>query len=288
MVEHQNNKRVLLAVLAHPDDETFGMGGTLARYARQGVDVHLVCATKGEAGQVDPEYLKDFQSVADRRMYELKCAARILGLSDVYFLDYRDSGMPGSADNQHPDALASAPVAEVAAKVAHYIRKLQPQVLLTFDPIGGYKHPDHIATHRACLEAFHLSASQAFQDGLPPYQPQKLYYHVISKGLLRFGLRILPLFGQDPRHFGRNGDIDLVELVKDGDFPVHAEIDIRSVEGIKNEAAACHASQWQSPTPRRNPLNWFMRRYSKKEQFMRAYPPAEVGLREKDLFAGIG
>ena len=288
MVDHENHKQVLLAVLAHPDDESFGLGGTLALYARRGVEVHLVCATRGEAGQVAAELLDGFDSIANRREHELHCAAGVLGLSGVHFLDYRDSGMPGTADNQHPDALAAAPVVEVAAKVAHYIRQLRPQVLVTFDPIGGYKHPDHIAVHMACVEAFHLSGSDAFQDKLPPHQPQKLYYHVISKGMLRFGLRVLPLFGKDPHHFGRNGDIDLVQLVEEGDFPIHAEIDIRSVERIKDAAAACHVSQLQDSTPRRGPLNWFMRRYSKKEQFMRAFPPAEVGLHEDDLFAGIG
>jgi len=288
MAEHENHKQVLLAVLAHPDDESFGMGGTLALYAQRGVEVHLVCATRGEAGQVAAEFLDGFDSVADRREHELHCAAGVLELSSVHFLDYRDSGMPGSDDNQHPDALTAAPVDEVAAKIAGYIRQLQPQVLLTHDPIGGYKHPDHIAVHKASVEAFHLSGSDAFQDERPPYQPQKLYYHVISKGLLRFGVRMLQLFGKDPHHYGRNGDVDLVELVEDGNFPIHAEIDIRSVEEIKEAAAACHVSQLQDSTPRRGPLSWFMRRYSKKEQFMRAFPPAEVGLREKDLFAGLG
>jgi len=181
----------------------------------------------------------------------------------------------------------AAPPQEVAAKVAHYIRQLQPQVILTFDPIGGYKHPDHIATHIATVEAFHLSGSESFQDGLPPTNAQKLYYHVIPKGLLRFGLRLLPLFGRDPRRFGKNGDIDLVALVEDGDFPVHAEIDIRDMEELKNKAAACHVSQLEDGTPQRGPISWFMRRYSRKEQFMRAYPPAEVDLLENDLFAGI-
>jgi LmbE family N-acetylglucosaminyl deacetylase len=287
MAEHESQKQILLAVLAHPDDESFGMGGTLAFYAQRGVEVHLVCATRGEAGQVAAEFLDGFDSVADRREHELHCAAGVLELSSVHFLDYRDSGMQGSDDNQHPDALTAAPVEEVATKIARYIRQMRPQVILTHDPIGGYKHPDHIAVHKACVEAFHLSSSEAFQDELPPHQPQKLYYHVISKGLLRFGVRVLPLFGKDPHHYGRNGDVDLVELVEDGDFPIHAEIDIRSVEEIKDAASACHVSQLHGSTPRRGPLNWFMRRYSKKEQFMRAFPPAEVGLREKDLFAGI-
>ena len=107
----------LLSVLAHPDDESFGMGGTLAHYARQGVAVHLVCATRGEVGDVDPQYLRGFNSVAERREHELRCAAEKLGLTSVHFLDYRDSGMPGSDDNHHPRALASAPIEDVAQRL---------------------------------------------------------------------------------------------------------------------------------------------------------------------------
>ncbi len=141
----------MLVCLAHPDDETFGMGGTLALYTRRGVQVHLVCGTRGEVGEMTPELMEGFSSIGERRESELRCAAGILDLAGVYFLGYRDSGMPGTSDNQHPNALAAQPVDEVAEKVAHFIRLLHPQVMVTHDPIGGYKHPDHIAMHRASL-----------------------------------------------------------------------------------------------------------------------------------------
>jgi len=280
MAEEQ---KVLLAVLAHPDDESFGMGGTLAYYARHGVQVYLVCATRGEVGEVDPTYLEGFHSIAERRESELRCAAGILGLAGVTFLDYRDSGMPGSPDNNHPDALVAAPLDQVAAKVAHQIRLVKPQVLLTFDPIGGYKHPDHIAIQRATTQAFTLAGDPSFEDGLPSFQPQKLYYHVIPKGFLRLAVRLLKLFGRDPRHFGRNGDIDLQTLVEEGDFPVHAEVDIRSVRKAKEAAGACHASQ-QGGIPRRGPVGWLLGWLDRKEQFMRAMPPAKAGLHDSGLF----
>lgn len=279
--------RTLLAVLAHPDDESFGMGGTLALYAQRGVAVYLVCATRGEAGEVSPEYLRGFSSIAERREAELRCAAEKLGLSGVYFLDYRDSGMAGSPDNHHPKALAAAPLEEVAAKVTGYIRRLRPQVVLTFDPIGGYRHPDHIAVHRATVRAFELAGDSAFDDGNPPYQPSRLYFHVIPKGLLRFAVSILPLLGKDPRRFGRNSDIDLVSLVRQGDFPVHARIDYRAVAALKDAASLCHASQLDGPSLRRGPMRWAQVLFGQKDYFMRAFPPAEPGLREKDLFAGI-
>jgi LmbE family N-acetylglucosaminyl deacetylase len=281
------NGRVLLSVLAHPDDESFGMGGTLALYAQRGVEVHLVCATRGEAGEMDASYLQGYASIAERREAELRCAAQNLGLAGVDFLDYRDSGMLGSADNQHPQALAAQPVERVAERVAHHIRRLRPQVVLTFDPIGGYKHPDHIAVHNATVVAFHLAGSQEFQDGLLPFQPQKLYFHLFPKGWLRFAVRILPLLGKDPRRFGNNQDIDLVSLVQGGDFPTHARINYRTVMQRKNNAAACHISQLSGAGLRRGPLRWFQDLFGNYDLYMRAYPPPEPGLRERDLFTGV-
>jgi N-acetyl-1-D-myo-inositol-2-amino-2-deoxy-alpha-D-glucopyranoside deacetylase len=277
----------MLVCMAHPDDETFGMGGTLALYARQRVQVHLVCATRGDVGDVDSELMQGFSSVAERRESELRCAAGILGLSGVYFLGYRDSGMPGSADNHHPNALAAQPVEVVAAKVVHYIRSLLPQVVVTHDPIGGYKHPDHIAMHRATLRAFELAADPNFSSDLPPFQPQKLYYQTIPKTLIRWAVRVAPLLRMDPHHFGRNRDIDLASLVEAGDFPTHARINCRSVSEIRDEATACHTSQLGGAIGRKGPMTVLRRYFGSTETFMRAYPPPENGLREKDLFSGI-
>lgn len=287
MGSNSTNKHTLLAVLAHPDDESFGMGGTLALYARKGVDVHLVCATRGEAGEVDPAYLENFGSIAERREYELRCAANKLELTSVHFLDYRDSGMPGSAENQHPQALINAPLEDVAAKVAGYIRQLQSQVVLTFDSIGGYKHPDHIAVHHATVKAFQLAGDPDFKDAYPPYRPLKLYFHVFPKGFLRFAIWLLRLFRQDPQRFGRNQDIDLTSLVGDGDFPIHAKIDYSSVRDIKEAASLCHASQLDGASQRRGPIRWVTYLISRQDNFLRAEPPPTPGLCEQDLFADI-
>ena len=106
-----NKKKTLVFVGAHPDDETFGIGGTLAKYASDGVNVYYICATRGEAGEVStPELMTGYSSVGDLRWTELKCAAQALGLIDVIYLGYRDSGMAGSEDNNHPQALATAPL----------------------------------------------------------------------------------------------------------------------------------------------------------------------------------
>jgi len=285
-----DSKRTLLAVLAHPDDESFGMGGTLALYARQGVDVYLVCATRGEAGEVAPEMLEGYASIADRRVAELGCAANILGLKNVYFLNYRDSGMEGSPDNQNPRSLYAAPLDEVAARVTHYIRLLRPQVVLTFDPIGGYRHPDHIKIQQAAVRAFEAAGdSQMFPDpdGLPTYQPQKLYFHTMSRRFLRIAVRVLRFFGQDPAHWGRNKDIDLTAVAVQ-DFPVHAEIDYGAVAKVRLEAAACHASQG-GPAITGGAIGLINRILGQKEYFMQAYPPVVTpyGRRATDLFEDV-
>lgn len=278
----------LLAVLAHPDDESFGTGGTLARYAWSGVDVHLICATGGEEGTVDERHLEGYISIGERRMAELRCAAEALGLSSVTMLGYRDSGMPGTPANNHPEALAAQPLEAVAARVTHEIRRLRPQVVITFDPIGGYRHPDHIACHRATVEAFHAAGDpERFPGGPPPYTPQKLYYHTFSRNLLRLMVRLMPLFGQDPRRFGRNKDVDIASLAE-VEFPIHARIDILPVLRAREAASACHASQGGgSAGPLRLMLSRFFALLGGYETFMRAYPPAPDGLRENDLFAGV-
>ena len=278
-------KQTILAVLAHPDDESFGMGGTLALYASRGVAVHLVCATRGEVGDVAPELLAGFDSIADLRESELRCAAGILGLAGVHFLDYRDSGMPGSLDNTHPKALAFQPLDEVAANVVCYIRDLKPQVVLTFDPIGGYRHPDHIAIQRATALAFERAADPGFapQSG-PPWLPQRLYFHKMPNGLLKFAVKVLPLVGRDPHKFGSNGDIDLVPIAE-ASFPTHARVDIRSVLEKKEKAGACHVSQGGGRMGG-GVVSLLMRMFSGSETFMRAYPPVEKGEKvAHDLFA---
>ncbi len=283
----EDDKRAILAVLAHPDDESFGMGGTLALYARQGASVYLVCATRGEAGGVDPEYMHGFTSIAARREAELCCASKKLGLTGVHFLDYRDSGMPGSQDNQHPQALMAAPLEDVASKIASYIRQLRPQVVLTFDPIGGYKHPDHIAVHKATVKAFELAGQASFVSDLPPYQPAKLYFQVFQWGHMRFALRVLIFLGVDLRRFGRNRDIDLITLVKESNFPVHTKISCRSVANQKHEASLCHASQFWGTSLPRGTLRWLQALMGSTEHYMRAIPPASPGLKERDLFEGL-
>jgi len=280
--------KTILAVLAHPDDETFGLGGTLALYARKGYDVYYVCATRGEVGAADPEHMQGFKDAAEMRTAELMRAAKILGLKEVFFLGYRDSGMPGSPDNSHPDAQVARPVEEVAGRVVKYIRELKPDVVITFDPIGGYRHPDHIHIHKATVLAFEKANDASFHpEAGSAFKPQALYYHVFPRWFLKWATRLMPLVGKDPRKFGRNGDIDLTQLLVD--FPVHVRLNIREVEKIKQHASAQHASQGGGGNTSR--WSWFgvlNRLFGGHDMYMRAHPPVAKDFRVRhDLFDGI-
>lgn len=279
-------KRTILAVLAHPDDETFGTGGTLALYANRGVDVYLVCATRGEVGEMPEEMMTGFNTIGEKREAELRCAGDTLGLKSIFFLGYRDSGMPNTPDNKHPQALAAQPVETVAAEVAQYIRKLRPQVVITFDPIGGYYHPDHIAIHKATVRAFELAGDGSFQtDDLEAFSPAKLYFQTIPRGFMRAAIFLWKLIGRDPHKFGANADIDMAAIAE-VEFPISTHVNCRAVAQIRDAATACHASQGGTSMAG-GVTGWFRRFFFSTEEYMRAFPPVKSGEKETDLFAGI-
>ena len=131
-----NRSQALLGVFAHPDDESFGPGGTLARYAAQGAQVHVIIATDGDAGSVNENHQRqDGRTLAQERSEELARAAVELGVASIWNLPYRDSGMRGSPDNAHPRALMQQPIERLAAELVDYIRRLKPQVVITHDPL---------------------------------------------------------------------------------------------------------------------------------------------------------
>jgi LmbE family N-acetylglucosaminyl deacetylase len=271
--------RTLLAIFAHPDDESFGPGGTLAKYAAEGVAVHLLCATLGEAGNSDTSDLNECEDLACRREQELRCAASILGLAEVHILGYRDSGMSGSPANQHPRALVRAEPDVLAGQVAELMRRLRPQVVLTFGPFGGYGHPDHVAMHRATVAAFEWLREDE--------RPQKLYFTTLSQTSLRWVMRLMPLFGMDPEAVGKNRDVNLRAALAH-ELPVTARIDISAYYEVKQRAAACHSSQLSGPGSFWGRLpRWLERCWQSTETFHRAVPPFRRGeRRERDLFAG--
>ena len=281
-------QRTLVFFGAHPDDEAFGVGGTLAQYAAAGFKVYYVCATRGEAGEAAPEYLEGYTTMGDMRWAELKCSAQMLGLADIIHLGYRDSGMLGSKDNEHPEALVAAPLEQVAGRMVKVIRNIEPEVVVTFDPIGGYRHPDHIAIHNAAVKAFYAAGdAKQYPEAGSAFQPQKLYFSIFSRRLLKIAVKLMPLFGQDPHRLGVNKDIDIASLVE-VDFPTHTIIRLtkQAIE-TRNKASACYVSQLGG-TPRRSMLFRLAEKFSRqRDLYMRAYPPADGRRREVDLFEGV-
>ncbi len=284
------DKRLLFA-FPHPDDESFGPGGTIAKYAREGADVYYVCATRGEVGTVEPELLQPYQHLPeDQRLgalrgQELRNAADILQLTGLYYLGYRDSGMIGSADNQDPRAFINADPDRVTGQLVKIFRSVQPQVVVTFDPFGGYGHPDHIFIHHRVTEVFHASGDAArYPDAGAPYQPQKLYWAVFPKRLIKFFVLLMRLTRRDPTKFGRNGDINLIDIAAH-DYPATTFINVRRYYDIKQAAARCHTSQLAGGPGRFNTLQKWL---SPAETFRLVEPAtAKKRLKERDLFDGI-
>jgi LmbE family N-acetylglucosaminyl deacetylase len=280
-------ERRLMTVLAHPDDESFGIGGTLARYAAEGVAVHIVIATDGVAGSVASGYEHTLQELAAVRARELEAAVRTLG-GTLHMLGYRDSGYIGDPANQHPDAFVQSDVDEAAGRVVRLIRELQPQVIITHDETGGYYHPDHIHCWRITTRAFHAAGDPAQYADIGPasYQPRRLYYTAFSNRMVKVFTALMRLRGQDPTKAGRNKDIDWTRI---GIPPqkLHARIDYRDYWEVKKQASAEHASQGGGTTRSRLFPEWFQRRFMASETFIRAVPPAADGYRETDLFNGV-
>lgn len=283
-----SDRRILIA-FAHPDDESFGLGGFIARYVKAGVDVYYICATNGDVGTVSPELLNGYESIKDLRLAELDRASAILGFKQVFKFGYKDSGMMGDAANDDPASLwwtwNNRPE-EVTRRVVEVIREIQPQVVITFNKYGGYGHPDHIAIQRATTEAFHLAGDPNYlTPGLQPCQPQKLYYNNIPTMVLKFAVNWMRFRGKDPRKVGRNQDIDLVRILENVE-PSHTRIDVSAYLDDWDAASACHISQGggrSSFVPR-----WMRKRFGLKQGFTRVHPvPSNRRVYERDVFEGV-
>ena len=161
-----------MCVLAHPDDESLGMGGTLARYASEGVETYLVTATRGERGWFgDPKENPGLTALGEIRDKELQGAAEALGVREIYFMDYIDGD------------LDQAPHDEAVAKVVSRIRRVKPDVVITFAPDGAYGHPDHIAICQFTTAAVMCAADAEYGDkSQEPHRISKLYYMAWPKG----------------------------------------------------------------------------------------------------------
>lgn len=262
----------LMLVLAHPDDETLGNGGTIARYADEGIESHLVTATGGEEGWFgDPDDNPGPDELARIREEELRGAAGVLGLAGVDLLGYRDG------------QLAGAPAPEVIGKIVSHIRRVRPQVVITFDQVGLYGHPDHIAITQFTTAAVVSAASASYSDpeGREPHQVSKLYYMAWTEE--QIGLYEEP-FGEFLMHV----DGSERRSVPWPEWGITTRIDSADSWRRVWEAVTCHRSQLPGYQKLLDLPEEKHRRLWGTNLYYRAFSTVDCGdSLEDDLFAGL-
>ncbi|MDT7789257.1 MAG: hypothetical protein QOF58_7676 [Pseudonocardiales bacterium] len=262
--------RTLLAVHAHPDDESTSTGGILAHYASLGARIVLVTCTNGELGDA-PGGIKPFtpahdpSRVAAHRLGELQTACRVLGVTDVELLGYHDSGI--AAWENPRGAFVDVPVSAAADQVARLIEHYEPQVVVTYDAENTAQHQDHLHAARVATAAFDLSAVAA-----------KLYYKAHGRAYWERLIRVAASVGIHR---------DLPTGLDDVDRRITTTIDTRAVVARKRAALHCHASQLGSSIAGRLPPAEFAEALG-VEDFVRARDTTGSPVPETDLFAGLG
>lgn len=238
--------RRLLLVHAHPDDESLTTGGTIARYAAEGVSVTVLTCTLGEEGEViGNEWAQLVAGDADQlggyRIGELASALAALGAQRPRFLkgagNFRDSGMADTPSASNPRAFVNADVDEAVEAVVAVIRELRPHVVITYDALGGYGHPDHVRAHSITTAAVEAAGSSRYPQAGQPWDPPKFYWTVTEAGALGRGLRAVGELPDGWRH-AEPGELPSVP-----DGSVTAAVDVSAVLDAKRAAMAAHATQ---------------------------------------------
>ena len=277
----------LLAVHAHPDDESSKGAGTVAKYHHDGVRTVLVCCTGGEEGDIlNPAMNRDEvkANIAAVRRDELDAAAGIIGYDEVVMLNYRDSGMADSEANAHPECFAAAPLSEAVERLARILRRARPQVVLTYgDEQGGYPHPDHLRVHEITQPAIDQAADATWvSDAGEPWQVAKVYYSVWSKKRIELThAKYLELGLESPysqEWLDRPWQDNLI----------NASIPIDGYSEVRFDALLAHATQIDPESP-----FWFglprevAASIHPYDDYIRASSRVPVSGLEDDLFAGL-
>lgn len=274
--------RRLLAVFAHPDDESFGPGGTLAVHSAAGVDVHIAVLTDGVAG-TPADGFPAGEALAQVRRWELRAAAEVLGAT-LHHFDYHDSGFTGDARNQDPASFINVDPAGPTADLVELIRRVRPDVVITHDENGSYHHPDHIRCHEITLAAFDAAGDpELFPEAGSPFRPARLYSETRSNRPMRFASAVLRLVGRDPTRMGVNRDVDMTRIGMDP-ARITTRVDVRAGWATKRAAGARHVSQRGDIGPLRYAPTWLLALLAPRELFIRERPPPWPGLREHSLF----
>ncbi len=274
----------LLGVFAHPDDEGM-IGGALLQYHADGAETGLIYATRGEAGQIADPVLATRETLGQVREREMRAAAAELHVDHLWFLGYRDSGMMGTSDNQNPLAFIRANTGQVVGKLVQIIRTFQPQVLLTFDEMGGYKHPDHIAIYKYTTMAFHAAADYALYPELgEPHSASKLYYASFARRHIVMMDEWLQTQEEEGNVF-RGLDTNQLGLADD---QISVTLDVEHWTEAKNRSGATHKTQKGTTAAINRMPEELQRKFRNTEYYQLATSrvgPDIVG--ENDLFARV-
>ena len=283
----------LLAVHAHPDDESSGTGGILRLAAQQGHTTVLVTCTNGELGDVkDPSLsLNPAENPQDRarlgavRCQELTRASEVLHVTHLHMLGYHDSGVSGAEANAAPYAFVNAAPDEVTGRLVGLLRHHQPHVVLTYDENGGYGHPDHIMSHRMTMAALDAAADRMrYPEAGPPWAVPKVYYTAWARSDMLRVFKALHLLGR-PTPL-RDPDFDPTSMGCPDEL-ITTKIDIRPVLRDKWRALFSHRSQMGDS----HFFRWFIRlggRWFYPYESLRCVrSPHPVHPLESDIFSGI-
>ncbi len=276
------NSNTIVSIFAHPDDEVFSVGGTIARHVPNG-HVVAVCATRGELGEIRDPSLAKRENLGEVREQELRRAYGILGVSDVRFLDYRDSGMAGTDGNSDPRAFMNADPHEAVGKIVKILREIGPAAVLTFEETGGYGHPDHLAVHRFVTDAFKAASDpEAYPELGDPVDPGRLFYSGFPRSLMK-------------RMFGRareeNVDVSIfneLDIEKLGlpDDALDVITDVAEFLDLKQGAMRAHGTQYDESGPLSQAPEEVRREFGSHEYFQfGGGTPLPDGRPQKSLFA---
>ena len=295
----------LLTVHAHPDDETIGTGGTMARYAAEGIRVVCVTCTYGENGEIvvpEMDTPDNHERLGEIRQDELARALARLGRIEHRWLGYRDSGMVGTPENDDARSFWQADVGEATERLVRIVREVRPHVVTTYNAFGGYGHPDHVRSAEVARAAFERAGDAAafpghIGDGLRPWQPLKLYAQTIDAGRRQDPELLAILEERDiPSAFIPPPDeTDEARAEREGWWarmadaagPLTSRVDVTEHVEAKLAAMREHVTQIRAKS-------WFlaftpdeMRRFNPTEDFSLVESRLPVRLPETDLFAGL-
>lgn len=273
----------LMGIFAHPDDESFGLAGTLARATSQGHRAAIVCATRGEVGEIADPSLATPENLGQVREGELRAACAAVGVQDVSFLDYVDGQLADADEN------------EAVGRIVYHLRRFRPAVVVTFAANGGYGHPDHMAIHRYTLAAVAAASDPArypeqIAAGLAPHRVRKLYYNAFPRERMIALREEARKQGQD---FIPGGDAGTIPIEEMGTpmAEITTVVTLDDAEfAAKQQSMRAHATQMPADSPFAKATPEQLREFMGRETLVLAPPPISdraYTAPEEDVFAGL-